>query len=392
MQLSTVAPRLSQRRSGSISNGPQWSVFFLSASSTRTLAHHTKIMASRVPLVTALAALGAQAFAPQCHRLVALPHPSKRSMAAPLPRVQSTKLARSKRALAAPSPPRVESTTRALAPTDLVSASRALATLPTLYALMSINEYITHRYYQHAEFNKSPWLQRLARAVLAPFGMSVPTVKGGGHVEHHAETLDDMTLKTDTKWRSTAAAKRLDADPYRGTAFSWHVSGMMTLQMLPTTLPIFTLLLGFSLPTTFAFLLPAMLLHALVWNSLHPAMHALPDVPMGEGAPSRILAGFRDSAYFRFLYKNHQGTLACRTTNRVTCDSPAVVLYAGHHIVGGRGNYNVCLPGADHLFGTYIPESEWRPKATTTYASHHGVDLPIDLQIQNHVERELTKN
>lgn len=269
-------------------------------------------MASKAGVVTALVALGAQAFTPQYHRLATLPYPPKRAVAAPLPRAESTK--------------------RALAPINLVSASRGIATLPTLYALMSINEYITHRYYQHAEFNKSPWLQWLARTVLAPFGIAVPTVKGGGHVEHHAETLDDMTLKTDSKWRSTAAAKRLDADPYRGTAFSWHVSGMMTLQMLPTTLPIFTLLLGFSLPMTFVFLLPAMLLHALVWNSLHPAMHALPDVPVVEGAPSRILACFRDSAYFRFLYKNHQGksnSLSCRASRRLTLATPLLLLVQG---------------------------------------------------------------
>jgi hypothetical protein len=28
-------------------------------------------------------------------------------------------------------------------------------------------------------------------------------IKGGGHVEHHAETYDDMSLKKDEKWRRT---------------------------------------------------------------------------------------------------------------------------------------------------------------------------------------------
>ena len=40
---------------------------------------------------------------------------------------------------------------------------RQLAAAPALYALMSINEYFTHKYYQHAEFNTSPWFQWLAR-------------------------------------------------------------------------------------------------------------------------------------------------------------------------------------------------------------------------------------
>lgn len=30
-----------------------------------------------------------------------------------------------------------------------------------MYALVSFNEYVTHRYYQHGEFNTSPNLQRL---------------------------------------------------------------------------------------------------------------------------------------------------------------------------------------------------------------------------------------
>ena len=243
---------------------------------------------------------------------------------------------------------------------------RLAAAAPTLYALMSVNEYVTHRYYQHAEFNKSPWMQAIARAVLKPFGKKVPYCRGGGHVEHHAETLDDMTLKTDDRWRSTTVAKSLDEDNHRGTAFTWTVSGLMTLQMLPTVLPIFKWFLGFSLPSTFAILIPGMLLHAMVWNSLHPNMHALPDVTLKEGVPSNLLAGLRGTPYFRFLYKNHEG----------------------HHVVGGRGNYNVACPGTDHLVRTFVPETIWRPRSKSTYASHHGEDVDMDQQIRNHVARE----
>ena len=31
--------------------------------------------------------------------------------------------------------------------------------------------------------------------------------------------------------------------------------------------------------------------------------------------------------------------------------------------MSGRMNYNVCCPGFDHVLGTYVPETEWRPKA-----------------------------
>ena len=94
---------------------------------------------------------------------------------------------------------------------------------------------MTHRYYQHAEFNKDSILQKLF------FGLKI---SGGGHVEHHAETLDDMSLKTDARWLKTPAAMVLNSDPYRGTAFTWTVTLLMFLQMIFTTIPVFKFLLG----------------------------------------------------------------------------------------------------------------------------------------------------
>mmetsp|Transcript_91034 Transcript_91034/g.167143 ORF Transcript_91034/g.167143 Transcript_91034/m.167143 type:complete len:318 (+) Transcript_91034:78-1031(+) len=169
--------------------------------------------------------------------------------------------------------------------------------LPTLYALMSLNEYATHRWYQHEEFNRDNFFQRFCQRVAKIF-RGRPLFKEG-------------------------------LGPFCSP-------GLMTVQMLPTTLPAFALL-GFNLLQTFAVLLPGMLLHALVWNMLHPPMHGLPAVPASFGAPSFLLAGLRNTAYFRYIYKNHQG----------------------HHVLGGRANYNVCCPLTDHLLGTYVPASVW---------------------------------
>ena len=176
-------------------------------------------------------------------------------------------------------------------------------------------------------------------------------IKGGGHVEHHAETYDDMSLKKDPKWRKTKAAASLDADEFRGTAFTWQTTGLMTIQMIVGgTLPVFALL-GFTLLETIAVLLPGMLVHALVWNMLHPPMHGLPKVPASIGAPSAWPFGLddkiRDSFYFKWIYENHQG----------------------HHVLGGQGNYNVCCPGFDHVMGTYIPVTRWQPKMRAVPAS-----------------------
>jgi len=232
---------------------------------------------------------------------------------------------------------------------QMVGLFGKIAAVPALYALMSINEYATHRWYQHEEFNRDHVFQRFCqrvafwfrkRPLFRPDGKrNVIKIRGGGHVEHHAETYDDMSLKKDPKWRQTKFAASLDEDEFRGTAFTWPVTGLMTIQMLPTTLPVFALL-GFGLLETFAVLLPGMLVHALVWNMLHPPMHGLPEVPMSVGAPSWPMTKLRNSAYFKYIYENHQG----------------------HHVLGGRCNYNVCCPLTDHLLGTYVPSHVWSAK------------------------------
>lgn len=223
---------------------------------------------------------------------------------------------------------------RAAQPQMVGTVGKILA-LPTMYALMSVNEYVTHRYFQHAEFNKQAFLQRASQLLT---GKPIK-VRGGGHVEHHAETYDDMSLKNDERWKRTPAAASLNDDVFRGTAFSWKVSGLMCIQMLPTTLPAYAAL-GFTLPATVALLLPSMLLHALLWNALHPPMHGLGNVPISYGAPSSTLSRFLNSRYFKWIYENHMG----------------------HHVLGGQCNYNVCCPLTDHLVGTFVPTKDWAPK------------------------------
>merc|ERR1719414_1088344 len=119
-----------------------------------------------------------------------------------------------------------------------------------------------------------------------------------------------------------------DADPYRGTAFPWWATCGMTLSVIGST--------------------TAVLLHALIWNALHPNMHGLPDVPLSHGPPSSLLLQYRDSALFQWLRTNHEGH---------------------HRIEGAQGNYNVCCPLVDVLAGTYvgtIPAAEEATPAEVT--------------------------
>ena len=212
-------------------------------------------------------------------------------------------------------------------------------------------------------------------------------------MEHHAETYDDMLLKTDDPvWMKSAPAQRLNSDPWRGTIFTWQVTAMMFAQCIPSVYPAFYAL-GWDAASTTALFVPAMILHGLVWNSLHPDMHGLPDVPASVGLPSSVMAGLRGSPVFEWLRLNHVGhhvasgqvhppitgrdknkwyvvygvaatyraLLVARypsPSRKVTC------IHACTHDLERalQVNYNVCCPGMDHLVGTFMPEEEWTPK------------------------------
>ena len=155
-----------------------------------------------------------------------------------------------------PSPSSSSASSSALDATPLAWA----ASPAVMYSLMSFNEYITHRFYQHGD---------------AKFDNKY---LGGNniHIEHHAETLDDMSLKTDANWLTSPAAKKLEGNPYRGTAFTYKVVRLMFLQMLPTCLPILHWM-GFSALSSLMLIVSGLFVHTAVWNALHPAMHYLPD-------------------------------------------------------------------------------------------------------------------
>ena len=192
----------------------------------------------------------------------------------------------------APAHSRLAASPNMMSELDLTgSVIRGAAVLPTMYALMSLNEYMTHRYFQHLEFNRPDSLLWLKAIIAKVTGDPVaPKVPGDGHVEHHAETYDDMSLKNDARWRSTKASISLDHDEYRGTAFHWSATAIMTTQMLPSVLPTY-MSMGFSLGETLAILMPCMLLHAVVWNAIHPPMHGLPPVALSAGFGTKLPGG-----------------------------------------------------------------------------------------------------
>jgi len=256
--------------------------------------------------------------------------------------------------------------TRAVLDFATADAARVILAAPTMYALVSINEYITHRYYQHAEFNKNETLKKVWCFFTG--AKEAPKIGGGGHIEHHAETLDDMSLKTDDAWMSSKPAAVLKGNTYRGTAFEYDVTGLMTMQMVLTCVPVLAVM-GYSPFAMVGLIASATLAHALIWNSLHPAMHGLNEVPITDGVPSMWLAFLRSSKYYEYLYENHQG----------------------HHVLSGEKNYNVCCPLVDHVLGTYVPAAEWKAKARMPIGAEHREFYPAGEYAANLAKKALLK-
>ena len=239
-----------------------------------------------------------------------------------------------------------------------VDVARWTLAAPTMYAMVSVNEYITHRYYQHTEFNKNETMKKVWCFFTRQ--TEAPKIGGGGHIEHHAETLDDMSLRVDDKWMKSEPARVLEGNTYRGTAFEWDITGLMMVQMIVTCVPVLATM-GFSAGPMAALIGASTLAHAFVWNSLHPAMHGLNEVPLERGVPSLALANLRDSKYYDYLYLNH----------------------AGHHVLSGQCNYNVCCPLVDHLLGTYVEPEVWMTKTRVAFGKEHREFYPTGEYYRN---------
>eukprot|EP00434_Breviolum_minutum_P010589 symbB.v1.2.009340.t1/scaffold561.1/size520142/8 len=99
------------------------------------------------------------------------------------------------------------------------------------WKLRSMAEYVYHRYFQHLGLNKVG----AVRTVRKTFKLS--TFQGDGHVEHHRETLDDMSLDVEPGREVV-----LDIDPFRGTSFPWHGTLKMFAGVMLLAFPTLTFL------------------------------------------------------------------------------------------------------------------------------------------------------
>ena len=178
--------------------------------------------------------------------------------------------------------------------TNKMPLAAALLFVAAFYVLMSCNEYAVHRLYMHSRFSS--------------------------HVDHHAETREDMGL------RETQAC--LDSDAWRGTSFSWPTVALIVLCALPQAL-LLARCFGFDGAVACATTAVAAAYQGCTWNTLHPQMHGMRDVAWTHGPPT--LRGVLPACLLSALVRNHRE----------------------HHLSRGRRRFNMTLPRAYRLFGTY---------------------------------------
>jgi len=165
-------------------------------------------------------------------------------------------------------------------------------------------EYFFHRFVMHA-----------------PPGGALETYQDL-HVTHHVETGRDQSLDGGA-----------DTDPRH-----IYFSGTTTLaSILISTLGLEALTgvfdLGFDPATSLGISALVALLHTSIWQTLHGDIHEYYSEYPGALPRADVLS--TDSPYTRWLVENH----------------------VGHHLVGGKGNYNIVFPGPDYLWGTcFQPE------------------------------------
>ena len=156
---------------------------------------------------------------------------------------------------------------------------------------------------------------------------------------------------------------------HRGTAFYWSTS----LAVLACGMPLAHLLKAVAFPQLSASACTAAvaafsMYQSTAWNSIHPQMHGMPDVSMryggalahadAKGVGAGVAACITPPPPFHHVpirparALRHAGLPGARVLPKRLL-TYLVRQHEKHHTTHGRKNFNVTLPGADLLLGTY---------------------------------------
>eukprot|EP01084_Bolivina_argentea_P034834 64520_1 len=204
------------------------------------------------------------------------------------------------------------------------------------YWIASIAEWAIHRYCMHASHND-----------VVP-GKALKDINKQ-HLIHHAATNDDMSVAPVSKTNKSYQKHNLPPKymKYQGLYFVWPVNIAIAVAFFVGA-PIVNLILQVLLTRfdynvsyiTAIFIGQTMSAYmSIMWNYVHPTLHFAPKLQWHEGLdllPRNEC--MKDTWWYGFLWRNH-------------------VL---HHLLVGTnaGNFNVTLPGADWLLGTYHTECD----------------------------------
>jgi hypothetical protein len=173
------------------------------------------------------------------------------------------------------------------------------------YISLTTWEWILHKYFMHAKKGNLFYTVEHSKA----------------HLKHHAHVENDfrITKKNDT-----------------GLVFTWFPDSVITLVVSIISLSMVNEAVGTNFTRSKIIVISAIIaiLYCALWNTLHIAFHKAPyNRSMTHTFPHvQIPDNIKKNPILSWLWRNH--------------------LY--HHInKGQKGNFNIIVPGADFLFGTY---------------------------------------
>lgn len=193
------------------------------------------------------------------------------------------------------------------------------------YCVFSICEWGTHKYLMHEE----------------QFGGEVAQL-GKRHLTHHNLTKYDMTIKKFNEYENSKKKAQITSTfrgknvlkEYEGLYFLWPIT--IFIIIISNIVAFIINIILFKCNNIYVLILSTFLslYQSAIWNSLHPQVHYQNrQLKWHEGLDIINRKWLSSTNIYKWLWKNH-------------------VL---HHLITGnkQGNYNVTMPFADFIFGTY---------------------------------------
>jgi hypothetical protein len=188
-----------------------------------------------------------------------------------------------------------------------------------VYSMFSMTEWFVHKYIMHGDKDKTSFAR--------------------DHIVHHIHTLPDMKLSSSSEYGD-------NIDKYLGLYFIWR-SSIVVFFIGCTQCFILNYITGLNVSAFYIITLVFIfcLYQSSFWNTIHPDIHEIPlNLTWKEGIPG---------------WNGWKHLFSTITIDNITLYDWLKANHRMHHLRKGtnKGNYNVTLPGADFIFGSYYETS-----------------------------------